>query len=119
MLFSGIFPAVLTLSLNFLVIKSAQTYMLAVITAFGFLILSTLGIANVRKITGNYTINVNKAFQNLLHLATLATAAYTFKNFIWIKICLAAVAAFSLILMIKPIYSLISESSGSDGNPLI
>ena len=108
-LFSGIVPAFLTVALDFLVIKSVPLYAPAIITATGFLLLSALGIANIRKITGKFTINVNKAFQNLLFLTTVATAIFVFKNTIAVRISIAILSALCLALMAKPLITLLRE----------
>jgi len=108
-LFSGIIPAILTAALDFLIIKQAPLYAPAIITATGFLLLSALGIANIRKITGNFTVNVNKAFQNLLFLTTVATTIFVFKNTIAVRISIAILSALCLALMAKPLISLLRE----------
>ena len=109
-LFSGIFPAIMTLALNFLTINRAPLHVPAIITAVGFITLAALGIANIRKITGYCTVNVNKTFQNLLFLITLSTTVYSFKEFIFIRASIVTFSFLVLTLMIKPTLSLLKET---------
>lgn len=111
-LFSGVFPAILTVALDFLIIKDAPLYAPAIITASGFLILSTIGIVNIRKITGNYIINANKTLQNLLFLLILATAVYIFRSHILVRVAISLLSAVSLTAMAKPLYTLLREKEG-------
>ncbi|MBE6537641.1 MAG: hypothetical protein E7673_06800 [Ruminococcaceae bacterium] len=108
-LFSGIVPALLTVALDFLIVGRSQIYAAAIITAIGFLLLAALGIANIKKITGHYTVNVNKAFQNLLFLLLLVITVYTFREFIFIRIGIAALSATVILLLSKDIISLFRE----------
>ncbi len=108
-LFSGIIPAILTVALDFLIIKDAPLYAPAIITATGFLLLSALGIANVRRITGSYMITINKAFRNLLFLLTLAAAVYVFRPHIPVRAAIALLSALSLTTMAKPLCALLRE----------
>lgn len=110
-LLSGIVPAILTVALDFLIIKVAPLYAPAIITASGFLILSAIGIANIRKITGNFTVNVNKAFQNLLFLITLAAVVYVFRPYMPVRAAIALLSAVSLTAMAKPLCALLGEES--------
>lgn len=109
-LFSGIFPAVFTISLDFLIIKNAPIYAAAMITAFGFLLLAAIGIANVRKIIGEFAINVNKTFQNLLLLLLSAAAIFMFKDFIYVRISIVILALISIVFMAKKTISILKES---------
>ena len=110
-LLSGIIPALFALSLNILTINRAPLYAPAIITALGFFILSAIGIANVHKITGNYTLNTNKVLQNLAFLVLSATAIYSFRNFLSIRIIISVIALLTLVSMAKPILSLLMERS--------
>lgn len=108
-LFSGVFPATITVALDFLIIKRAPLCSATLITALGFLLLSALGIANIRKITGSFTVNVNKAFQNLLFLAMLSATVYTFREIVSVRVIIAFVASISLICMAKTIVELFED----------
>lgn len=114
-LFSGVFPALLTVALDFLIIRQAPLYSAAIITASGFLLLAALGIANVRKITGNYTINVNKAFQNLIFLTIFSAAVYSFRSSLSARLIIAVTAFLSLIFSAKHIVSLLKEKESCAG----
>ncbi len=109
-LFSGIFPAIMTLALNFLTINRAPLYVPAIITAIGFITLATLGIANIRKITGYYTVNVNKTFQNLFILILLSATVYSLHEFLFPRIIIASISSLALALMTKPLITLLKES---------
>ena len=109
-LFSGIFPATATLALDSLIIKRAPIYSAAIITALGFITLAAIGVANIRKITKNYTINVNKTFQNLLILIFLSTTVYLLRDFLFPRIIIASISSLALALMAKPLITLLKES---------
>lgn len=108
-LFSGLFPAALTVTLDFLLINRVPIYIIAIITTFGFLLLSALGIANVRKITENCTINVNKTIQNLLFLAISAATIYVFRESVLIRASIAFFAFLLIMRMLKEIVELFKE----------
>lgn len=108
-LISGIFPAALTLTLDIFLIKRAPLYIAALITVLGFIFLSSLGIANTRRITQNYIINVNKAFQNLLFLAMVASGIYLLRDVLYARIIVATLSSLSLFYLSKPLLSMVRE----------
>ena len=108
-LFSGIIPALITLTLNRLTINHAPLYIPAIITALGFFILAALGIINVYKVTGFYTINTNKTLQTTAFIVISATAIYSFRDFLWLRAIISIIAALTLVSMAKPILSLLIE----------
>ena len=108
-LFSGILPAAVILVLDFLIIKRAPLYVTAIITASGFLILSALGVLNARKITRNYIVNVNKAFQKLLFLLILASVVYLLRELLFARMVVAVFSSLAILYLSRPLLSIVLE----------
>ena len=108
-LLSGVFTAALTLALDILFIGWAPLYSLAIITASGFFILVSLGIANAKKITQNYIVNVNKAFQKLLFLLAMSIVIYLLRELILPRFIIAIFSSLAILYLSKPLLSIVRE----------
>lgn len=108
-LICGIIPLIVTLVLNFAFTRNSAIVVPAIITAFGYFLLMILSVANARRITGKFILNVNKTFQKLILLIFTSAAIFTFKDFLFLRFLVAAITSIYTLYMLRGAFSLLKE----------
>ena len=108
-LFSGIIPMAAVFSLNFILSNTGKIFIPALIALFGYLLLMTLGITNVRLKTGQYIINVNKTLQRILFLLFFSAFLFLIREMILLRILIAIAFTLLLLYMLRSALSLLRE----------
>lgn len=113
---SGIIPAAFVFFLDLLLIRRLPIAAIAVITLFGAVLLSTLGIKNVKRITGEYILNVNKTFQNSLFLIFISAFIYVFKDYTTIRIAVAFLSLAAFVIFSRKLVFLLKEKEADSAS---
>ena len=108
-LLSGLIPAALSLVLNLALFKIATPTAISVITAISATLLVSISVFNVRKITSNNIINVNKAFQMLLILSIFSALIYVFRSLVAVRICIGILSLVAALFSSRRLLPLLKE----------
>jgi O-antigen/teichoic acid export membrane protein len=108
-LICGLIPLILTVLLNYFFTEGSNIFVPALITALGYFTLMILSIANARKITGKYIINVNKTSQKILFMIFISATIFTFKKLMLLRFTIALFTSLYIVYMLRREFSLLKE----------
>ena len=112
----GIIPAVFSLCLNFIIVKRAPVWTLAIVSCTAYLLLSLLQIVNLKRSVGINIVSIKATLIKLLLLALIAGVIYAAKDILYLRIALFLASSLYLLCMQKRVFSLLREKKEKSGS---